>query len=188
MDQGSGVRVGARQGTGGRHPQDLAVERGGILGAVGLSGVADRCREHAVRAEGDATAVMIPGLGEPGENRVGLAERIGTGCPGQWYSHDAVVRGSREVDVKPAVRGRARRRCHGAGCRAPVAGADCEGEESECGRGDAAQLDSTRTVAMASGNEWRIVSRVCSCLLEIPVRPKRSVPITHLEDVLRRRG
>jgi hypothetical protein len=48
---------------------------------------------------------------------------------------------------------------------------------------------STRPVAMASAMSVNHLSRLIQSRLLAPrVRPKRSVPITHLEDVLRRRG
>ena len=64
---GAGVALG-------REPQDLAAERVGILRGVALLRIAGRDVQHAVRAEGDAPAVVRARARDAVEHDLGLAE------------------------------------------------------------------------------------------------------------------
>jgi hypothetical protein len=95
-EPGNGL-PGCRSALGG-DPEDLAGERGAVLGQVGLLvGVADGDIQHAVGPEGDPAALVEVAHRDAGQDRLGVLPEVQPG--------DAVVGVGAVVDVDPAVGG-----------------------------------------------------------------------------------
>ncbi len=87
-------------------PQDLAAEGLLVLGQAPLTALARTRVQHAVRAEGDAAAVVDVALGDALEDGVGRPELLAGGLLGVVeHAGDAVVRGGGEVRVDHVVGG-----------------------------------------------------------------------------------
>ena len=76
--------------------QDLARERGGILRELGLAGIARRDVEHAVRTEGDASAVVDARLGDARDDVFPRAAQVL-----ERHADDPVVLGRRGIGIEP---------------------------------------------------------------------------------------
>ena len=101
-------RVSLGHAAGRGHAEDLAVQRCPILRTVALPGIPGGRVEHPVRPEGEPPSVVVAGLRDAREDRLGFPEAQRTGGAGQRHPHDAVAVGCREVGVHPTALGQER--------------------------------------------------------------------------------